>query len=315
MSILAWSPICHVLEKQIQSGDDLILLIVPFIKVDALRELHEVHKNKVKLRVICRWRPEDIVSGASDIDVFSYLREIDSQLYLNNDIHLKLYVFNSNTAFNTSGNLTLRGLGYSEKSNIEAGNLVTLTEFDWVKIYRIIDTSHLVDDALYSKYKAFLDQQPKTKPPAYPSDLFPVVKKYTISSLPATENPVKLSDYYFNPTEADFTLEEVRRALHDLVVFDIPQGLNETEFWQRLGKNFRNSSFVKDFVEILKLNQSMHFGAVNDWIHQKCEDVPLPYRWEIKENTHIFYDWLARFIPEISWDRPNYSQVIYWKET
>ncbi len=315
MSILAWSPIFHVLEKQIRTGDDLILLVVPFAKVNALRRLYEVHKNKVKFRVICRWHPEDIVSGASDINIFSYLREIESELYLNPDIHLKLYVFNSNIAFNTSGNITLHGLGYSEKPNIEVGNFVTLTEFDWEKIYRIIDTSHLVDDHLYSKYKAFLDQQPKTKPPEYPSGLLPIVKKYTISSLPASENLVKLSNYYFNPAMAGLNPEEVRRALHDLVIFNIPQGLNEIEFWQHLEKNFRNSPFVKDFVELLKQKQSLHFGAVNDWIHKKCEDVPLLYRWEIKKNTHIFYDWLAHFIPEIKWDRPHYSQIIRWKET
>lgn len=46
--------------------------------------------------------------------------------------------------------------------------------------------------------------------------------------------------------------------------------------------------------------------------HLLKEDVPLPYRWEIKDNTRIFYNWLAHFFDEITWDRPNYSQVIYW---
>jgi hypothetical protein len=71
---------------------------------------------------------------------------------------------------------------------------------------------------------------------------------------------------------------------------------------------------VTDFVELLKVERSLRFGAVNDWIHKKCEDVPLPYRWEIKDNTRIFYDWLAHYFPNITWDRPNYSQVIYWNK-
>jgi len=62
----------------------------------------------------------------------------------------------------------------------------------------------------------------------------------------------------------------------------------------------------------LKHERNLRFGAVNKWIHEKCEDVPLPYRWEIKENTRIFYDWLAHYVPEISWVRPKYSQVISW---
>lgn len=315
MTMLAWSPVYHVLEKKIRTGDDLILLIVPFIKVDALRRLHEVHKNEVKIKVICRWRPEDIVSGASDLEVYSYLKESGSHLYLNPDIHLKLYVFSSNVSFNTSGNLTMRGLGYGEKANIEVGNLVTLTQYDWAKIYKIIDKSHLVDDTLYARFKEFMEQQPKNQPPTYPLDLFPVPKKYTISSLPATDNPVKLSNYYFNPASKNTSPEQVRRAMHDLVTFNIPQDLNESDYEQLIKENFCNSPFVTDFVALIRQETSLHFGAVNNWIHQKCEDVPLPYKWEIKENTHFFYNWLAHFIPEITWDRPNYSQVIYWKAT
>lgn len=314
MTTLAWSPIYHVLEEKIRTGDDLILLIVPFIKVEALRRLYEIHRNKVKIKVICRWRPEDIISGASDLEVYSYLKDIGSSLYINPNIHLKIYIFNSNVTFNTSGNLTLQGLGYSEKANIEVGNFVFLTEEDWIKIYRIIGISYSVDDTLYSRYKAFLEQQPKIQMPTYTPDLLPTPKKYTISSLPATENLVTLSNYYFNKISEKVSPDQVRRAMHDLVIFNIPQGLNESDYEQAIKDNFCNSPFVTDFVALIKQEKSLRFGAVNDWIHQKCEDVPLPYKWEIKENTHIFYDWLEHFIPEITWDRPNYSQVIYWKE-
>ena len=79
-----------------------------------------------------------------------------------------------------------------------------------------------------------------------------------------------------------------------------------------MGAAFRATPFVSAFVAHLKSERSLHFGAVNAWIHQQCEDVPLPYRWEIKDNTRIFYNWLAHFFDEITWDRPNYSQVIYW---
>lgn len=69
-----------------------------------------------------------------------------------------------------------------------------------------------------------------------------------------------------------------------------------------------------DLVEFIKEQKSARFGAVNDWIHSKCSDVPLPYRWEIKENTNILYNWLDYFFDEIRWDVPGVrSQVIYWE--
>ena len=311
---LVWSPVYKVLEDRINANDDIILILVPFAKLAALQQLHWVHSSKVKLKVICRWRPEDIIAGVSDLEVFNYLKESGSQLYINPDIHLKLYVFASNTAFNTSGNMTLRGLGYSESVNIEVGNMVALTTNDWTKIYEIINTSRQVDDALYQRFKDYAAQRPPLGTPMPPMDLLPPAKTYTISSLPATESPQKLAAFYFDPSREKLTPEEMRRAAHDLAFFGIQPDLPRSEFDKQLGEKFCQTPFVTDFVELLKAERSLRFGAVNDWIHKKCEDVPLPYRWEIKENTRIFYDWLVHYIPQITWDTPNYSQVIYWKK-
>ena len=310
---LFWSPIYKVLEERINTGDDLILAIVPFVKLSALKQLHWVHDKAVKTKIVCRWRPEDLVSGASDLEVFTYLKETGCQLYINPLIHLKLYVFDSNYAVNTSGNLTLKGLGYSEVSNVEIGSAVQLSTEDWMKIYRLLNTSRQVDDKLYTKFKIFLEGQPRQQAGPLLEDFLEPVKHYTISSLPASQHPETLAKYYLSGYKNLHPPEEIRRFVHDLVLFDVPEGLDEAAFNNFLSARFCKSPFVVDFVEELKKEKSMRFGLVNDWIHKKCEDVPLPYRWEIKGSTSIFYDWLSHFIPEITWTRPNYSQVISWK--
>jgi hypothetical protein len=301
------------LEERILGGDETSFLIVPFIKVDALRQLHWVHARKKPFNVICRWRPGDLLSGACDVEVFTYLKESGCPLYVNNDIHMKLYVFESNTAFNTSANLTLRGLGYGRPANIEVGSMVALNSGDWERIHRILLASRQVDDAVYARAKDFVDNNPRPGLGPAQVSFFDRPKVFTIGSLPATATPDQLAAFYFTPEATTHTPEDVRRATHDLVVFDIPPGLTNQEFQGRLGDAFRRSPFVVEFIEFLKSEGNLRFGAVNDWLHQKCEDVPLPYRWEIKQNTAIFYDWLAYFVPGVSWHRPNYSQVIYWR--
>ena len=154
MNPLTWSPVHEVIEERITSGDDLVIVVVPFIKIDALRQLHWVRTKNIRFNVICRWRPNDLLSGVSDTEIFPYLKSAGCQLYVNNDIHMKLYVFESNIAFNTSANLTLRGLGYSKPSNIEVGNMVTLTPDDWAKLHRILLASRQVDDAVFQRAKA-----------------------------------------------------------------------------------------------------------------------------------------------------------------
>ena len=215
---LIWSPVYKALEDPIGRRDGLALIIVPFAKVDALKRLHWIQTRQQKLKIVYRWTPEDLASGASDLEVFTYLKENGCELYVNQTVHLKLYVFASNSAFQTSGNLTLRGLGYSIDPNIEVGNFVALGQEDWARIYQVVEA-------------------------------------------------------------------------------------------------FRKAPFVVAFVDLLKSMKRIRFGTVNAWIHHKCEDVPLPYRWEIKENTRTLYDWLAYFFPEITWDVPGrHSQVIYWNK-
>jgi hypothetical protein len=290
----------------------LVLIVVPFIKLDALRQLHWIQGKKIPVKVICRWRPDDLLSGASDVEVFPFLKDAGCQLYVNKDVHMKLYVFESNTAFNTSANLTLRGLGYSQPSNIEVGNMVTLNADDWANIHAMLLASRQVDDAVYSRAKAFVDNNPRPGLGIAQPDFFDAPKVFTIGSLPAVASPKRLAAFYFSSDSKDHTADDVRRATHDLVTFGIPFGLTPAQFEQQLGDSFRKAPFVVAFLEFLKAEGSLRFGAVNDWIHQKCEDVPLPYRWQIKENTAIFYDWLAYYVPGVSWDRPNYSQVIRW---
>jgi hypothetical protein len=311
---LIWSPVWQPLETHIGSGDSLLLLISPFIGLEALRRFLQCTRAQHTIKVITRWRPEDVRAGVSDIEVYRYLGERGISLYINDEIHLKLYVFESNIAFSTSSNLTLRGFGYSDNANVEVGSFVGVTQGDWSKLFQLINTSHRVDDDIYQLYKRYVDCCPKAPGLAVPPpDLSGISKAYTISSLPAMESPVDLTNYYFAPDTVEHPPEVVRRAAHDLITLGVPPRLNHSEFNRRLDDSFRRTPFVMEFIEVLKAEKSLRFGAVNEWIHQKCEDVPLPYRWEIKDNTRIFYNWLQHFFPEISWDRPNYSQVIHWQ--
>jgi hypothetical protein len=310
---LIWGPVCQALEAHICSGDPLLLLISPFIGLNALKKFLQRAGAHHNTKVIVRWRPEDVRTGVSDIAIYPYLVERGILLYVNFDIHLKLYVFESNIAFNTSGNLTLRGFGYSEKSNVEVGSFVQLTHHDWSRLYNLINSSRQIDDIIYQRYIQYVESCPKVSiPDTPPFDLYNAPKAYTISSLPAMESPSKLAEYYFAEDKTKYSADDTRRAAHDFVTFEIQPGMNKYGLDQQLSNSFRKLPFVSEFIKVLKSQKSIRFGAVNEWIHKNCEDVPLPYKWEIKENTRIFYNWLDQFFPEITWDRPNFSQVIYW---
>jgi hypothetical protein len=313
---LSWQPIHKAIKQVAEDGDRLSWIVVPFIKLDALKRLLDSVGGGGELIVISRWRVSDFTAGVSDLDVFPYLHSKGVKLYANTSLHMKLYVFNSNKAINTSGNLTLKGLGYSESCNIEVANCVQLLEGDWLKLHLVQRDSRLITMDVYNRFKALLDQLPIQPSPAAidVENLFESRKEFTLSELPATDNPVDLIDFYFDRKE-DFKYdpEFLRRVYHDFSIYGISEGaLTRVELVEKLRTNFCNSQFVLDFLIHLQQQESIRFGGVADWIHAKCDDVPLPYRWEVKDSTRCFYNWLQYFVENVSWDRPNHSQIIRW---
>jgi hypothetical protein len=314
MEGLCWPPIHDVIDDRAGAGDRLIWVVAPFIKLEALKRLLEGAPPSAGFKLVCRWQPSDLVAGVSDLEVYSYLKDRGWDLFVNQRIHLKLYVFESNVALATSGNLTMSGLGYADahRANVEVGTTVELTAPDWVNLYRVTGESRLVTPELYARFEEYVRAHPPPPPGDPAPDLLGPPKKYTLASLPATETPAALADFYFSLSSASHSPDIARRGYHDLATFGIPGGLSPEEFDIALGASLRQNPFVQDFLEYLRCQGSLRFGAVNDWIHDRCEDVPLPYRWEVKPSTRIFYNWLAHYFSEVTWDRPKFSQVIFW---
>lgn len=315
MTDLCWQPLHRALSARASAGDRLLWIVSPFVKSGALERLLTDIEVAPGFTVIARWNAGDLVSGVSDLSVYELLTDRGCKLYANARVHLKLYVFESDIAFSTSGNVTDRGLGYCnpEQANVEVGSEVPLNAADWTELFRLIASSRQITPDVYDRFSRYVEQQPAPERHAVP-DLFGPAKVFTLALLPATETPSLLADVYLAGDRTEYDAELLRRVYHDCGVFDIRSGLSRSEFDIALGNGFRQNAFVKDFIAFLRLHGSLRFGAVNDWIHQKCEDVPLPYRWEIKSNTRILYNWLEHYFPEITWSRPNYSQVILWRE-
>lgn len=313
MNELIWQPIYFELRGQVNNQHNILLFIAPFIKIDALKEFLGYFSTTKNLKIIVKWSPKDIISGSSDLAVYPFLKENNIPLYVNSKIHLKLFILKSNLAFHTSANITARGLGYAENPNIEVGCYINLTLRDWKNIYQIIDESQLVDDHIFEIYSEYYNENKHKKQPL-PRLILPenVERGYLISSLPASETPADLWGFY-SGASGEKSEEAVKKAIHDIVLYKIPDRLKRDDFYAHLNLNFKSSKFINKIVLFIKEQKSCRFGAVNDWIHSNCSDVPLPYRWEIKKNTRVLYNWLAYFYDEITWNIPGKrSQVIYW---
>lgn len=277
--------------------------------------LVEAVPDVTQLRVITRWNAGDIATGVSDLEIYPYLKARGVKLYLHTSIHLKLFVLDENVAFTASGNITCRGLGLLDSHcNVELGCEVPLALADWLNISQILEDSTAVDDAIFRKAKEYQAALPKQETSLPELQLIPAVQKtFSWLSLPASKNPEVLFEFYEALNTNMAPSKDVAVFMHDLILYRIPQGLERGPFLEMLRSHFLEHPFILAVVELLKKEKSARFGLVNSWLQQNCSDKPAPYRWELQATTRCLYHWLAYFIPEVSWDQPNYSMVLRWQ--
>lgn len=314
---LVWTPLVNSL---VEIQEDLVFMISPFIQETTLKRLENICKFSKKLAVITRWNAGDIISGASDLAIYPFLKSKGIRLYINKSIHLKLLLYSNNRALVSSGNITDHGLGFAQVPNVEAGLFSHVDFEDWKKIFFLIEDSILVNDEMYLRAIEYRDKH-KDHAPIIPefviseTDKIMQIKKkeFSLGALPASESPHSLFKHRMCACNTKIDIETQSPYLHDMMVYNLSPTMDEAEFMNSLKNSFLAAPFVKKLVSYIKENAPLSFGAMTVWVHEHCSDVPLPYRYEIKKHIAILYDWLAFFVPEISWDIPGKrSQVIYW---
>jgi hypothetical protein len=199
--------------------------------------------------------------------------------------------------------------------NVEIGCEVSLAQADWLRVFQILEESNRVDDDVYQTAVAYTEANKSTPPPVPPLDLTPKIdKRFSRLSLPSSSGPEALYTFYNDPATETASADDASAFVHDLMLYDIPQGLSKKAFFATLKERFAAHPFVTEIITLIKEAGSARFGLVNEWITTNCSDKPTPYRWEMKPATRRLYDWLAFFFSEISWGVPGaHSMVIKWK--
>src|SRR5688572_5725315 len=129
-----------------------ILLAAPFTKKDVVARLLEKVPLSVSVRCVTRWRPEEILAGVSDIEVWPLLRDRHlASMWLRTDLHAKYYRVDERCLVG-SANLTSMALGWTPHPNLEllvpleAGD-AALRGFEAVMLAGCVQ----VDDALFAQ--------------------------------------------------------------------------------------------------------------------------------------------------------------------
>ena len=275
------------------TGTDTTFLFAPYVRAEIAGKLLDGVSNRVV--IVTTWNPADLRSGSSDIDLYPFCRESGHALYVNENLHLKVYSVGLGDAVLATGNVSRRGL--LPGGNYEAAVRVDLAPPDRLFLEGIRREARLVDDAMYNTVKKWLDDNP-TDLAVAPSlnDVLPEpdTDDFLISALPMTSNINDLEAGYARMAKGEQPSDDPETAaciFHDLANYGVPEGLDDRQFRQELSSRFFTHPFIRRIDGFI--DPEAYFGRIKEWVQNNCTDVPVPSRRELTGNVQVLLEWFV----------------------
>lgn len=202
------------------SDADEVLIVAPYIKTDALRQLLSSLPDRASVMCVTRWTLPDLQAGASDLACASVVTAMGGEFRLHPRLHAKCYRLGK-TTFIGSANLTAAGMGIANESNVEilceAPESFDATAFE----DRILRESLVLDAGDISAWESVV-----SLPDSETSDGPPSPTLWD----PQTRDPEDVWVAYQGQSDAIASLEQRDFALRDLRQLAVPPGLLRAQF-------------------------------------------------------------------------------------
>jgi hypothetical protein len=279
-----------------------------YVKAQAVKEI--LHYCGQKGRFLARWRLNDLVAGASDIEVYSQLVDSGWDFYISQNFHGKLYQLPGVGILVGSVNATLSGLSIYRQGNTEVSTIVENN----IKNQELIDS--LFSDAIkvtpelfkqlrdvYLNSLAKKDTLPKDFDLVWPAEIkkslwVNKVKKLFTSDCFRTKSGVSDNPDYLSQ---DLSLLGLS-SLNSVSAEQISQAISDSKIYNWLTS------------VCLESPNGIFYGELTAKLHNDLLDDPLPYRSSIKDLLSNLLSWVETYkSTEIFISRPNYSQKIELK--
>ena len=295
--------ICHdrirdILENELSEVRDNLQVISAYCKISALSYVDsKLASAPITKRLMVRFRLDDILSRATDLKIYEYCKKKNWDLYIQLDPHAKTFVFDHKRCIVGSANLTSKGIGLVEDSNLEMAVLADVAATEMSKINFLFDKSTLMTDNLYELMK----NQVENTVPNHSS-----VKEWNDNILRLVKDDIAvLFTQDFPKSESPFSL-----SMDDFSMLGISEENNDIN---SIREAFKSSRGFRWLIAILKEseNKQMYFGEITATLHDALINDPRPYRKEVKYLLSNLLEWISELqIESINIERPNYSQLI-----
>lgn len=271
-----------------------ITVFSAFIKLNAIKWLDQHISTRPEIKIIARWRPEDLAFKASDLEVYEFCQARGWRFGIDVSLHSKAFIFDSSSVLLGSANLTDRGLSISNEGNLEMGTVIKPTIADLERLKTLEEKVFWMNDDIYNELalevKGMNIDRPKIPSwsPELSKRLEPAVEFLWVNEL-LHSSPESLLWPDFDDSD----------QLHDINLLGLVIGSYQDE--TAIKRAFLTSRMYLWFkFQLAKEdgNSYTNFGWLTEKLHNALLDDPPPQRSGIKQYVADFVEWLKEFAVE-----------------
>lgn len=296
------------LAKNISKDTELISICSAYLKEDALDFLLSIFIDNAyegPIRILSRWKPNDLLSGSSDLSAYKLASKYKIPFYIKQNFHGKVYEIKPLGLLVGSANLTNSGFQLNGSGNDEVCVALKNTIENTLFVDNLFKTSILVTDIIFSK---IFDDVSNMKPIEVPDYEW---SNSLLNDIAYRNSAKFLIDEMLHSNGHSFLLDIENSdidILHDLSLL----GCNTNSSKNDIETAFLNSISYKWLQETLsKNNDEMRYGTLSAVLHSSLLDEARPYRQDIKNLLSNLLSWCEVFaINTIEITRPRHSQMI-----
>lgn len=295
------------LQRLAEQAERTVCICSAYCRSAAFREIFSAVSDSVTdRRLLFRWRFDDLISGASDIEAYYDATRLGWKVYLNFDLHVKCYLFDKYIVIG-SANLTRAGIFSYPGSNIElcAVHETSVEQRMWVD--ELFGQSILLTDDIVNSIQndlRYCETDKQYGPESFSGNTIALLEKQlsdlliSIDEFPWTHDPESV-------VCRDEVMVADSDALHDRLLF---LGGQPGEM------DILRASFIRSrcFLWLLgSVGQEAYFGELSHLLHNQVSAVPKSSRKDIKRVLKNLLSWASILAPDIlEIDRPSYSQRV-----
>lgn len=284
-------------------GDDVIslfrvarhsaLIVAPFMRSSALARLLDSIPVGTDTTVVTRWRPADLLAGASDLGVYDLAESRAVPLYLRHDLHAKFFAADDMCLIG-SANVTDTALGWRSPANLELLAPIARTADHIVEFEAVLLAGALRATAEHRAHLEELIEKLRGLPVLIPGreDDGSTMGLLSPSWVPRLRNPEDLYSVYSG--ECDVGRSALPTMQEELAKYGTVPGMSEETFRTWIAASIIQTPLVSRVLQRIDEEGQVTEAALSDLLAEIGAD---DKEYHTRDVLEILKRWLTYFLP------------------